>query len=222
MILTGQGSAFSAGYDVSEGEDMPARNPAYWTRHFGLAFATLKRIWRLPQPVVAKVRGACLGGGFSLSLACDLTYAGEDAFFGDPEVKFGGTGNMFPVLQWAIGMKKLNELMLTGRFIRAPEALAIGIVNEVVAGEELDARVDQIVRHMLLLPDGTLAANKRLSRRYFEAMGFSALAEMAEDACALGLGAGAENEFTRRSKAEGVGSALRWQRRRFGEVGAFP
>jgi enoyl-CoA hydratase len=221
VVLTGEGRAFSAGYDVSEGEDMPERTPPYWTYHFGLAFNALRRIWTLPQPVIAKVRGACLGGGFALSMACDLTYASEDAFFGDPEIKFGGTGNMFPVLQWVLGMKRLNELMLTGRFIHASEALNLGIVNEVLSADELDQRVDQVVRHMLLLPEGTLAANKRLSRRYYDAMGFAQVIAMAEDACALGLSAAPEGEFTKISKRDGVGAALRWQKKRFDEVGAF-
>src|SRR5690606_35452841 len=107
--------AFSSGYDVGGGEDMPARTPPYWMYHFHLAYWNLRRIWTLPQPVIAKVNGACLGGGMALAMACDLTYASETAFFGDAEIKFGGGGNMFPILQWIIGMKKLNELMLTGR-----------------------------------------------------------------------------------------------------------
>src|SRR6478735_4042672 len=87
VVLTGEGRAFSAGYDVGEGPDMPERTPAYWKYHFFLAFQTLRRIWSLPQPVVAKVRGACLGGGMALAMASDLTYASEDAFFGDAEIK---------------------------------------------------------------------------------------------------------------------------------------
>ncbi len=104
VILSGEGRAFSSGYDVGEGEDMPARTPPYWKHHFRLAFRTLRRIWTLPQPVIAKVNGACLGGGMAMAMACDLIYASEDAFFGDAEIKFGGGGNMFPVLQWIIGM----------------------------------------------------------------------------------------------------------------------
>ncbi|MGN6772395.1 MAG: enoyl-CoA hydratase/isomerase family protein [Rhizobiaceae bacterium] len=221
VILTGEGRAFSAGYDVGEGEDMPTRTPAYWKYHFSLAFRTLRRIWSLPQPVVCKVRGACLGGGMALSLACDLTYASEDAFFGDAEIKFGGGGNMFPVLQWIVGMKTLNELVLTGRNVHADEALRLGMVNEVVPADGLDARVDQVVRHMCLLPDGTLVRNKASSRRWYQQMGIEAVISANEDSSALGLSTGGETEFTRISKKEGVTAALRWQKARFAEVGAF-
>ncbi|HWK68085.1 MAG TPA: enoyl-CoA hydratase/isomerase family protein [Rhizobiaceae bacterium] len=221
VVLTGEGRAFSAGYDVGEGDDMPKRTPAYWKHHFSLAFRTLRRIWTLPQPVIAKVRGACLGGGMALSLASDLTYAAEDAFFGDPEIRFGGGGNMFPVLQWVLGPKTLNELMLTGRNVYADEALRLGMVNEVLAADALDARVDLIARHMCLLPDGTLARNKAATRRWYEQMGMSAMVGSSEDNSVLGLSTASETEFTRISKKDGVSAALRWQKARFAEVGAF-
>lgn len=221
VILSGEGRAFSAGYDVGEGEDMPVRTPPYWKHHFALAFGTLRRIWNLPQPVVAKVRGACLGGGMAMALASDLTYASEDAFFGDAEIKFGGGGNMFPVLQWMIGMKKLSELMLTGRNVYAPEALELGMVNEVASAADLDARVDQVARHMCLLPNDTLVRNKASTRRWYEEMGIVPMLRSAEANCVLGLSTGGETDFTRISKSEGVSAALKWQKARFLEVGAF-
>ncbi|MEO4001870.1 enoyl-CoA hydratase/isomerase family protein [Mesorhizobium sp. CAU 1732] len=221
VVITGEGRAFSAGYDVGEGEDMPARTPAYWRHHFHLAFRTLRRIWSLPQPVIAKVNGACLGGGMALAMASDLVYASEGAFFGDPEIKFGGGGNMFPVLQWIIGMKKLNELVLTGRNVQAPEALSLGMINEMLSADQLDARVAQITRHMCLLPDGTLVKNKASAHRWYEEMGIGPTIRSNEDASVLGLSTGGETEFTRISKADGVSAALRWQKSRFQDVGAF-
>lgn len=221
IVLTGEGRAFCAGYDVSEGPDMPERTPPYWKYHFALAYTTLRRLWSQPQPVVAKVRGACLGGGFALAMAADLTYCSDDAFFGDSEIKFGGGGNMFPVLQWTIGMKKLNELMLTGRTMKAPEAERLGIVNEVVPAERLDARVDQVIRHLLLLPGETLRKNKHETRKVYEAMGIGPIVTATEDSHALGLAARGESEFNIRAKAEGVTAALRWQKQRFDDVGAF-
>jgi enoyl-CoA hydratase/carnithine racemase len=221
VVLSGEGRAFSAGYDVSEGPDMPERTPTYWKYHFFLAFQTLRRIWSLPQPVVTKVRGACLGGGMALAMASDLTYASDDAFFGDAEIKFGGGGNMFPVLQWIIGIKKLSELQLTGRNVYAPEALELGMVNEIVPGDDLDRRVDQVVRHMCLLPDGTLVRNKASVRRWYEQIGVGAVVTGNEQSSALGLSTSGETEFTRISKRDGVSAALRWQKGRFADVGAF-
>lgn len=221
VVLTGEGRAFSAGYDVGEGDDMPVRTAPYWKHHFHLAFRTLRRIWTLPQPVVSKVRGACLGGGLALCMASDLAYASDDAFFGDPEIKFGGNGNLFPVLQWSTGIKKLHEMVLTGRTIDAAEAKAHGLINEVLSPDELDARVQQIIRHMSLLPDGTLSTNKANARGLYEAMGLSTLIAMSENESIIGLSSRDEIEFTRISKEQGVTAALQWQKRRFAEVGAF-
>lgn len=221
VILDSVGRAFSAGYDISEGEDMPERTPAYWRDHFRLAFRTLHRIWTLPQPVIAAVQGACLGGGFSLALACDLIYAGDKAFFGDPEIKFGGLGNLFPVLQWNVGQKLFNEMMLTGRRLHSQEAARVQIVNAVVPQAALSDHVDRVARHMCLLPDGTLTRNKIAARRPYEVMGLGPLMAHAEDQAALALAAAPASEFTELCRSEGVTAALAWQKERFKVVGVF-
>lgn len=220
VVLTGEGRAFSAGFDVSEGEDMPERNPAYWKKHFSLAFTALRRMWSLPQPIVAKVRGACLGGGFAFSLACDLAYCSDDAYFGEPEVKFGGS-TMFPLLPFIVGIRTYNELLFTGRFLDAAKAASLGIVNEMVPAADLDARVDQVVRHMCLLPSGTLVKNKSLMHRYYDAMGMQTMINMTMDNSIIGLSVGNDGEFVKISRELGVTAALQWQKARFKEVGAF-
>ena len=220
VVLTGEGRAFSAGFDVSTDADTPEWTPAYWIEHFRLAYAGLERLWALPQPVVAKIRGACLGGGFALSLACDLAYASEDAYFGEPEVKFGGS-TMSPLLAWALPPRHFKELLLTGRFIDAKRAETWGLINEAVSSGALDARVDQVVRHMCLLPPGTLAKNKSLLNHFYEVMGLRTLADIAEAKSVERLNTAPENEFTRISKEQGVSAALKWQKKRFADVGAF-
>lgn len=220
VVLTGEGRAFSAGFDVSIDKDMPERTPADWTEHFRLAYAGLHRVWSLPQPVVAKIRGACLGGGFALSLVCDLAYASEDAFFGEPEVKFGGT-TMSPILAWALPPRYFKELVLTGRLLTARQAETWGLINEAVRAEALDARVDQVVRHMCLLPSETLINNKKLLNGFYDAMGYGTLLGVAQDRSVIGLSTAPENEFTRISKQRGVSAALEWQKKRFSDVGAF-
>ncbi len=220
VVLTGEGRAFSAGFDVSTNDDTPEWTPAYWVEHFRLAYAGLERLWTLPQPVVAKIRGACLGGGFALSLACDLAYASDDAYFGEPEVKFGG-GTMSPLLAWALPPRHFKELLLTGRFIDAKRAEAWGLINEAVSGDALDARIDQVVRHMCLLPPGTLTKNKSLLNHFYDVMGHKALADFAEAQSVIRLSSAPESEFTRISKEQGVSAALKWQKKRFADVGAF-
>ena len=73
---------------------MPERTPAGWANHFRLAYAGLERLWSLPQPVVAKVRGACLGGGLALSLSA--IWPMRRCLFWQAEVKFGGS-TMSPI-----------------------------------------------------------------------------------------------------------------------------
>jgi enoyl-CoA hydratase/carnithine racemase len=220
VVLSGEGRSFSAGFDVSVSKDLPERTAADWAEHFRLAYAGLHRVWSLPQPVVAKVRGACLGGGFALSLACDLAYASEDSFFGEPEVKFGGS-TMSPILAWALPPRHFKELVLTGRFLSAKQAEAWGLINEVMSAEALDARVNQVVHHMCLLPPGTLTKNKRLLNRFYAAMGYTTLFDMAQDASVVGLSTAPANEFTQISKERGVSAALKWQNKRFSDAGAF-
>jgi enoyl-CoA hydratase/carnithine racemase len=220
VVLTGEGRAFSAGFDVSTEEDTPEWTPAYWVEHFRLGYAGLERLWTLPQPVVAKIRGACLGGGFALSLACDLAYASEDSYFGEPEVKFGGS-TMSPLLAWALPPRHFKELLLTGRLIDARRAETWGLINEAVSSDALDARVDQVVRHMCLLPPGTLTKNKSLLNHFYDVMGHASLVEMAETQSVIRLSTASENDFTQISREQGVSAALKWQKKRFADVGAF-
>jgi enoyl-CoA hydratase len=220
VVLAGEGRSFSAGFDVSIDKDLPERTPADWAEHFRLAYAGLKRVWSLPQPVVAKVRGACLGGGFALSLVCDLAYASEDSLFGEPEVKFGGS-TMSPILAWALPPHLFKELVLTGRLIDAKQAQAWGLINEAVSADQLDARVDQVARHMCLLPADTLSKNKALLNRFYDILGHMTLLDVARDGSVLGLSTAPGSEFTQISKERGVSAALEWQKKRFSDAGAF-
>lgn len=223
VVLTGQGRAFSAGYDLGFTPDIPERNVAWWREHFRLAYRTLRRMWALPQPIIAKVRGASVGGGFALGLMADLCYASEDAFFGEPEVKFGG-GTMSPILCWALPMRVFNELLLTGRTLSARRAEALGLINEAVPADELDAHVDRVTRHMLMLPGDTLISNKRTNHEFYDHYGADKLAffwERSTIAAASGRPERVEDEFTRRSREEGLSAALKWQKAAFAEIGAF-
>jgi enoyl-CoA hydratase/carnithine racemase len=225
VVLTGEGRAFSAGYDLSFGGDMPERDVAWWNNHFRLAFRTLKRMWTLPQPIVAKAPGPAVGGGFALFLLCDLAYGAEHAVFGEPEVKFGGAGTMAPLLAWYLGIREFKELLLTGRTLSAKRAVELGLLNEAVPADQLDARVNQVVRHMCLLPPGTLVKSKAGAQRCYEFQGVSQLMDMVADSTTANSALrtkGPEDEFTRLSREENVSAALKWQKQRFDEVGAYP
>ena len=143
VVLTGAGErAFCAGGDLGAG--MMARGvvPAH---HGRARFGDLLRLMRdLGKPLVARVQGDALGGGFGLMLACDLVVAAEHARMGTPEIRVG----LFPYVIMAtifrnIGRKAGMELVLTGDKLPASRALELGLVNRVVPASDLDAAVDE-------------------------------------------------------------------------------
>ena len=136
LVVTGEGKAFVAGADIGEMKSLNAEEG----RAFGLkGQAALTAIEELPIPVIAAVNGFALGGGCELSLCADIRIASEKAKFGQPEVGlgitpgFGGTQRLPRV----IGLSKAMELILTGRMIKADEALSLGLVDKVVPPEAL-------------------------------------------------------------------------------------
>ena len=140
VILTGAGDkAFVAGADISVMQDF---DPLA-AREFGsLGHRAMNAVASLPRPVIAAVNGFALGGGCELALACDIRICSTNAKFGQPEVNlgvipgFGGTQRL-PRL---VGTGQALELMLTGDMIDAEEACRIGLVNRVVAQDELLAQ----------------------------------------------------------------------------------
>jgi enoyl-CoA hydratase len=144
VILTGAGEkAFVAGGDIKE---MATMNAHEAHRFMLKGQRVLLSIEKMKKPVIAAVNGYALGGGLELALACDFIYASTAAKLGLPEVTlgvipgFGGTQNLSRV----IGKNKANELILTGKIISAEKACAWGIVNEVVAAEELLPRAKAV------------------------------------------------------------------------------
>jgi enoyl-CoA hydratase len=137
VVVTGGERIFAAGADISQfgGPDE--------ARQVGGAFhAALNAIAALPRFVIAAVSGYALGGGCELALACDYRIAGERAVFGQPEVLLGiiPGGGGTQRLSRLIGPAKAKELMITGRQVKADEALRIGLADEVVPGEQLHER----------------------------------------------------------------------------------
>jgi len=133
VILTGGEQCFSAGFDIAEISE--CASPADARKFFREAHGVFDRLEELEQPVVAAIAGLALGGGCELALACDLRIAADNATFGLPEVKIGmipggGGTQRLPRL---IGMTKAKELVLTGDYLSAEEALQCGLLNKVVA-----------------------------------------------------------------------------------------
>lgn len=130
-------------------------------------FGGLARRFDLDKPLIAAVNGVALGGGLEIALACDIIIAAEHARFGFPEPKVGlaAMGGGIHRLVRQIPDKVAMGLLLTGRQITAREALAYGLVNEVVPGAALDCAVDRWVAEMLACAPLALRATKQIARR---------------------------------------------------------
>jgi len=188
VVLTGAGDrAFSAGGDLG---GSGFQQKGFVERHHDRGdFAGLFRVLqRLGKPVIARVRGYCLAGGFGLALGCDLVVASDDSSFGTPEIKRG----LFPMMIMAtifrnVGRKKGLELILTGERIDAREAERLGLVNHAVPAAELDAKVDELARKLTSLSPAVL----RLGRDAFYAsadMEFSQALDYLQSMLTLNVG----------------------------------
>lgn len=158
-VLTGSGErAFAAGADIVElAEQTPER------LRTERRFDAWNRLWSIEIPLIAAVRGFALGGGCELAMTCDLIVAGDDAQFGQPEIRIGvmpGAGGTQRLTR-AIGVARAMELILTGRSMPAAEAHAAGLVTTVVpAGDTVRAAVDLADRIAAMPPLAVRAAKR--------------------------------------------------------------
>lgn len=158
VVLSGVGdAAFCSGADLgSMGEGhagggpdgSAAEGPGFLDLHRsrGELAGLFAAMWGLGKPVVARVQGWALAGGFGLALACDLVVASDRARFGAPEINVGLWPFMITVpLLRSMGPKQALDLMMTGRVVDAAEGQRLGFVNRVVPHDRLDAAVDELV-----------------------------------------------------------------------------
>jgi enoyl-CoA hydratase/carnithine racemase len=165
IILTGAGRAFCSGGDLqSRPPEDGLPNPP--------AMDIYMKIWSMPKPVIAAVRGFAVGQGVELAGICDLTVAGESAQFGETQIRhgFGPPVLITPFL--TAGHKQAKELLLLGEMYDAREAQRLGLVNRVVADDQVLAEAEVIARKLASLSQRTVRQNKVLVNRAFELAGF--------------------------------------------------
>jgi enoyl-CoA hydratase/carnithine racemase len=142
VVLAGNGPAFCAGHDLSE---MIGRDPEAYRRIFDVCCELMETVQSIPQPVIAKVHGVATAAGCQLAATCDLIVAAEEARFATPGVRIGlFCSTPMVALSRAIGQKKAMEMLLTGDFISAEEALVVGLVNRVVPAEDLETETRKL------------------------------------------------------------------------------
>jgi crotonobetainyl-CoA hydratase len=166
VVLTGTGTrAFCAGADVKDGDGVSGLE--YWAAPRPGGFGGIALRTTLDVPVIARVNGHALGGGFEMVLGCDLIVAADNATFGLPEARLGRLpldGGM-ALLQRQIPFRHAMGMMLTGRRITAEEALRLDLVNEVAPQDGLDAAVSRWLDGILACAPLSIRAIKQCVRR---------------------------------------------------------
>jgi dehydration protein DpgD len=153
-VITGAGErAFSAGQDLKELVERTRAGapPASFGSRGGPGWPRLTERFRLSKPIIARVNGLALGGGFELALACDIIVASEQASFALPEATLGlipGAGGLFRLTR-QMPFKTAMGYLMTGRRMSAARAYELGLVNEVVSASDLDASVERWVKDIL-------------------------------------------------------------------------
>ncbi|MGH3913263.1 MAG: enoyl-CoA hydratase/isomerase family protein [Pseudonocardiaceae bacterium] len=159
VIVYGGPKVFAAGADVKEMEAMSAVDMAAQAGALSSSFSAVAGI---PQPTVAAINGFALGGGYELTLCCDRRIAGHDVKVGQPEILLGiipGAGGTQRLTR-LIGLARAKELIYTGRFVAAEEALRIGMIDEVVTPEEVYGAARRWAEQFVAGPSRALAAAK--------------------------------------------------------------
>lgn len=182
VVVTGSEGAFSAGADLAWMRDQIEASEANNAADAARMEAMFRALYTLPKPVVCRVDGPALGGGAGLVVCGDVAVASERSVIGFPEAALGlAPAVISPYVLRRCGSGAARAALTTARRFSASEACALGLVEEVVAGEELDAAVERWVRAALATAPGAVAATKDLLERIEGA----SLAEAAETTTAL-------------------------------------
>jgi methylglutaconyl-CoA hydratase len=167
LILAAEGTAFSAGMDLEDLKALVAHTAQENHRHSERIATLFGSLYDFPKTTIAAVNGAAIAGGAALATLCDFTLASTAASFGYTEVRIG----FVPAIVSAFLLRQVREkdardLVLTGRIINAEEALRMGLVNEVLAPEELHSRTRELAGQLLENSPASLRATKALLREY--------------------------------------------------------
>lgn len=216
VIVAGAGRAFSAGFDLKASAARGPLDADGWRRVLTEDLALILRFWDCPKPTIAAVHGPCIGGGFEIALACDLTIAAEDVRMGEPEVRFG-SGIVALLLPWVVGAKATREILLCGQDrIDADRALRLGLVNAVVPSGQLMTEARARAQDIRAGAESSVRLTKLAINRTYEIMGLRAALDQAlELDIGIEAAGGPERaEFNRIRGTEGLKAAIAWREAR--------
>ncbi|MGE0225983.1 MAG: enoyl-CoA hydratase/isomerase family protein [Acetobacteraceae bacterium] len=162
IIVTGEGRAFCTGADVGGMQRQDLRSERERLQRGSHTY--MRALHAIEKPVIAAVRGPTVGIGWSIAMGCDLVIASETARFSQIFRRIGlaPDGGAIWFLTKRIGMAKAKELVFTGRFVEAPEALALGLVNEVVPDAELMPRAEALAADLAAGPTFAFGMAKKM------------------------------------------------------------
>ncbi|BCN51339.1 MULTISPECIES: enoyl-CoA hydratase [Prescottella] len=166
VVLSAAGPVFSAGHDLSE---MIGRTLEEEREIFEVCTEMMDTVQSIPQPVIAAVQGPAIAAGCQLAASCDLVVASSTAVFGTPGVRIGlFCSTPMVALSRAVGRKRAMQMLLTGETVDAATAADWGLVNIVVAPEQLDVRTDELAVRIAQSSPLTLAIGKQAFYRQID------------------------------------------------------
>ncbi len=179
LVIAGSERAFCAGHDLKQMQEDGGTNAAYHQQLFADCSRMMMTLTRLPQPVIAKVRGIATAAGCQLVSMCDLAVAEDGARFATSGINYGLFCSTPSVgLSRNVLRKHAMEMLLTGEFIDAAEAARIGLINRAVPADNLDAEVARLCDSIAAKPAASIALGKRLFYQQIE-MGMDAAYQLA-------------------------------------------
>ena len=184
IVIAADGPDFSSGHDLSDDFAVPPESARGLTGGFDAEgierwyareeelFAGLCLRWRdVPRPTIAQVQGRVIGGGLMIVWPCDLIVASEDASFVDPVAAFGMNGHEYFTHTWELGARRAKEMLYTGEAIGAADALAMGMVNRVVARDRLEEETLALAEKIARRPPFGLRLAKRAVNQALDLQG---------------------------------------------------
>jgi len=185
IVLAADGPHFSSGHDLRDKDPVEAFRTIGGWGGFSLPGAEghmaleeeiyLGMCWRwrnLPKPTIAEVQGKVIAGGLMLMWVCDLVIASEEAQFSDPVVAFGVNGVEYFAHPWELGVRKAKEMLFTGEAISAEEGKSLGMINHVVARDELPGFTLELASKIAARPSMGLKLAKQSVNQSQDAQGF--------------------------------------------------
>lgn len=163
LIITGAGKAFCSGMDLDDLKALIGRSAEQNLKDSETMVRLFRSLYEFPKVTIAAVNGAAIAGGTGLALLCDFTLAVPEAKFGYTEVRIGFVPAIVSTfLLRQVGEKQARDLLLTGRIIGADEAARIGLINEIVAPENLMGKARELAATLIENSPASLRATKRL------------------------------------------------------------